>query len=279
MPKKEDLTGRDFGRLHVMGESENRKGRAVHWWCQCRCGELTCVAANNLKSGASKSCGCLREEQRKKRCTKHGQKKVGQVTKIYNIWLSMMQRCYNPKCSSYKNYGQRGISVCGRWHSFENFYADMGDKPKGKSLDRRDNNVGYNPENVVWATMHEQAQNRRAKGCYFSKKQNKWMSVITRNGETFYLGRYEQEHEAKEAYRKASDCFKSDPDRFYSKYGKKRKVKGYSWCNQRQKWCAHIKHKGKQKNLGRFETESEARSAYLKAKAEICIAKPPSRQG
>ena len=81
-------------------------------------------------------------------------------TKIYDCWVSMKQRCLNPKATGYKNWGGRGITVCDEWLGFENFYEDMGDKPVGLSIDRKDNNKGYCKSNCRWATPTEQANNK-----------------------------------------------------------------------------------------------------------------------
>lgn len=82
-------------------------------------------------------------------------------TKIYQIWANMKQRCLNPNSPEYRRYGGRGISVCPRWLSFENFYVDVGEAPKGKSFDRKDNSKDYTPDNWRWATPQQQAANTR----------------------------------------------------------------------------------------------------------------------
>jgi hypothetical protein len=93
---------------------------------------------------------------------KHGFTPRGCIPKIYRVWGSMHARCSNPKHQAYANYGGRGITVCARWAKFENFLADMGDAPAGKSLDRRENDRGYSKDNCRWATPQEQRQNTRA---------------------------------------------------------------------------------------------------------------------
>lgn len=90
---------------------------------------------------------------------RHGMRK----TRIYGIWCAMITRCRNPNCKAYPNYGGRGITVCKRWQRFENFYADMGDRPEGMCLERRDNDKGYSPANCVWASRVTQGRNRRGR--------------------------------------------------------------------------------------------------------------------
>lgn len=159
MSRAIDLTGQKFERLTAIRPTEKRDaGRCVIWLCLCDCGNEVFVSSNKLKSGGRyKSCGCLRG-----RSIVHGMSQAP----IYGIWNSMIQRCENPNQKSFKNYGGRGIKVCDHWHSFENFYTDVGDPPKGKTLDRYPDNDGdYEPLNFRWASWQEQAKNRRPKSC------------------------------------------------------------------------------------------------------------------
>jgi hypothetical protein len=124
---------------------------------KCYCGNLFVTKAHHIKSGDTKSCGCLLL----KIATKHGHNRVGKRTTTYNSWAGMNKRCNSPKDNKYPIYGGRGITICNRWSEFTNFLADMGEKPKGTSLDRIDVNGNYEPSNCRWATPHEQRVNQR----------------------------------------------------------------------------------------------------------------------
>ncbi len=157
MGKLIDLTGQKFGRLIVIKRVENDNSGHVQWLCQCDCGEGTMVQGGNLKNSNTKSCGCLHTET----ITQHGHSSRSIISKIYRIWIQMIQRCTNPNVKNYKNYGGRGIKVCERWRQFENFLQDMGEKPSGLSVDRIDNNGDYCKENCKWSTRKEQNRNTR----------------------------------------------------------------------------------------------------------------------
>ena len=139
MGVKIDLNKQKFGRLTVIKEAGRDKHRFVLWECLCDCGNICIVTGRRLRSGHTKSCGCLNKE----RITKHGMYK----SDVYQSWKYMLYRCNNSKCANYKNYGGRGIKVCDRWHKFENFYEDMGERPIGLSIDRINNNNGYYKDN------------------------------------------------------------------------------------------------------------------------------------
>lgn len=152
-----DLTGQQFGRLEVIEQAGQDKWRHSLWLCKCICGNTKIIPGCDLRS-STKSCGCLRKEGNR---LKHGQNKNKKPTKTYKSWDSMKQRCNNPNNKDYENYGGRGITVCEEWQEFCNFFKDMGECPEGCSLDRTDNDHGYNKENCRWATDKQQARNRR----------------------------------------------------------------------------------------------------------------------
>ena len=127
----------------------------------CQCGTVKRVFLFNVTRGLSKSCGCHRSEVVTAMKITHGQSRRGQKTSEYAIWHSMVHRCTNPANPAWSNYGGRGITVCERWRSFENFYEDVGRRPDGLTLDRIDNSKGYEPGNTRWATQREQMRNMR----------------------------------------------------------------------------------------------------------------------
>lgn len=156
-----DLTNKLFCRLYVLNRSTtNTRGGKPRWDCICNCGTRCTVAAADLISGDTLSCGCYRKD----RILRHGAARKGKVTAEYRSWHAMLQRCTNPDSNGYKNYGGRGIRVCKRWLKFENFLADMGPRPPGLTLDRRNNDGPYRKGNCRWATRKQQAQNRRKPG-------------------------------------------------------------------------------------------------------------------
>ena len=149
-----DLTGKKYGRWTVLGKSEAVSSN-TRWHCQCECGTISEIVGGSLKNGISTSCGCLRKELLLRRNTTHGLS----TTTEYLAWQAMHRRCTDPTHKGYKWYASRGIGVCPEWGTFERFLEDMGNKPPGTSLDRKDNNLGYCKSNCRWATKLEQANN------------------------------------------------------------------------------------------------------------------------
>lgn len=164
-PRVHDLRGLRFGRLEVLrfaGRRRQPSGYATTLWaCQCDCGRQTVAMAWALKHGSTKSCGCLQRQRAVETHTRHGHTRRRRQSVEYQCWRSMIDRCTNRQNQSFESYGGRGISVCVRWrYSFENFLADMGPRPQGRSIDRMDNDGNYEPGNCRWATKKEQGRNR-----------------------------------------------------------------------------------------------------------------------
>jgi hypothetical protein len=163
-----DIKGQKFGRLTVLQRADNDKRRNVMWLCQCDCSSRTklIVRGHSLRSGNTKSCGCLQPGLTMR---------SGKTTPEYYSYHAMLTRCGNLNHMHFKNYGGRGIKVCKRWvgkNGFVNFLADMGPRPKGKTLDRFPNRNGnYEPGNTRWAIPKQQRIGQRNTKLNFKKAQ------------------------------------------------------------------------------------------------------------
>ncbi|TXH19065.1 MAG: hypothetical protein E6R03_01130 [Hyphomicrobiaceae bacterium] len=171
MGKLINLEGLRFGKWLVISNGQSNKKGKVLWKCKCDCGTERLVSGGNLRQGLSSSCGCTIVENN----TKHGLHKHP----VYPVWQAMIQRCTNPNSQNFHRYGGRGIGVSDRWkgdQGFPNFLSDMGERPtKNHTIERRNNNEGYCPENCSWETRNAQ---------YYNRSTN---SRLTLNGETLTI--------------------------------------------------------------------------------------------
>jgi len=162
MPSKIIISEGDrFGKLVYLGEDGKHIlpcGAGLRRIkVRCDCGRELSMMLSNIRNAGSTTCGCDRDNAAKERMTTHGMVR----TKTYKSWAHMKERCGNPNEKRFCDYGGRGITVCERWCKFENFLADMGEIPSGKSIDRIDNDKGYSKGNCKWSDRTEQGRNKR----------------------------------------------------------------------------------------------------------------------
>lgn len=189
-----DETGKKYGRLTVIRRAT--LGKNYKLLCLCECGKETEVSVPSLRSGYTKSCGCLKKETATINSTKHG----GHGSTEYRTWQAMIRRCTDKNHKNYTDYGGRGIAVCNRWlEGYSNFLEDMGIRPtKDHSIERIDNNGNYEKDNCKWETKINQGRNRRVKrtnefgvsGISLNKNRDKYTASIFVNKKWIRLGTF-----------------------------------------------------------------------------------------
>lgn len=175
-----DLTNQTFDRLRVVAFAGVGPHQRTMWLAKCVCGSEVTVRGSSLRNRTTRSCGCLARDIARaagSRTRTHGLS----GTSTYSIWDTMVQRCHNEKSKDYPRYGARGIEVCERWRKFDNFLADMGERPSGLTLDRIDGSKGYSPDNCRWASYAVQVRNSSA------------ATMVTINGKTQCLADWRKE--------------------------------------------------------------------------------------
>jgi len=166
----EDLSGNIYGRLIAVSPAKTKDGRSG-WLCNCKCGNTTIVKTHNLKSGNTKSCGCLFTDSLSSLNYIHGESGgaiEGKRTRLYRCWVNMKSRCYNPRVRSYHDYGLKGIKVCDSWNDFKTFseWAYSHGYSDELTIDRVDSNKNYCPENCRWVSLSENSKLAHQKSCW-----------------------------------------------------------------------------------------------------------------
>lgn len=203
------MVGKTFSFLTVVSEAGRAKDGQIEYSCRCVCGAQIVRRGTALRDGEAKSCGCKTIDFLKARPVRvrHGNSGKN-ISAEYRIWAGMLGRVRAKSGKSFKNYGQRGITVCERWHKFENFLADMGKRPDGMTLDRIDNDGNYEPGNCRWAIPTMQQLNRRKTtvnssgllGVVLDKRRGTWRAEVRAQGRRFCRSGMRTAEEASRAY-------------------------------------------------------------------------------
>lgn len=206
MTKADNLMNKQFGKFAVIDRAINSKAGKSRWVCKCECGNVRIVVGSDLKSGKTKSCGCIQKI--------HGHSSH----RTFKIFAMMKERCYNPKSIVYKYYGGKGIKICKEWlEDFDAFYVWSLENgySSDKTIDRIDSNRGYEPDNCRWVDKFVQAQNQKlradntsgVRGVKYNKARRKWEVSIQAKGKRHYLGLFEDLDRAKQVRKEAEKTY------------------------------------------------------------------------
>ena len=204
--KPKDISNKKFGRLTALVNTGYKGNNGDYIWkCLCDCGGTVEVSIGNLNCGKTKSCGCLVKDAAKQKDNYHGMTE----SLTYKSWLKMLERCRQPNCIEYENYGAKGIDCCDEWLDYRKFYSDLGERPsKDYSLDRIDGTKGYFKGNCRWATKYAQNRNKNSytgtskyKGVQYEESSDKWIATFSLGKyKSKKIGRYSVEEHAAVAY-------------------------------------------------------------------------------
>lgn len=195
MSRYKDMKGQKYGSLTVVSFSHMDKHNSANWKCICECGAFKTVSRPHLTSGDIKSCGCLKREINHKQSS----------SKLYYVWVAMIDRCRNPNNKSYKYYGARGIKVCEDWSDFREFHlwAEESGYSEDLTIERKDVDGDYHPSNCEWIPFSDQAKNKRYKlprsgvrNVTWHEASKKWYVRVFKNGELFYRKLFSNFNEA-----------------------------------------------------------------------------------